>query len=80
MWLNMVDHLRISTAEGTARMKAQELSPQLFPFPCIATLATVWAGAVKAALAFTLALDLAGAKDTMRHDGTARAKTGRLGH
>lgn len=52
---------RVGTAHGAAGMKAQEFGPCLLPFPSIAALATVGPGAVKAALAFKLTGDLAGA-------------------
>lgn len=80
MGLDVVDHLRLGTAERAARMKPQELGPRLLPFARIAALAAVRAGLVEPAFAFALELDLTGTKDAMRHDGTTGTEAGRLRH
>lgn len=61
MGLDVVNKGRIGPAHGADRMKAQEFGPCLLPLARIAALAAVRAAQVVAALAFPLALDLAGA-------------------
>lgn len=67
----VIDKGRVGTAHSATGVQPQEFGPCLFPFTGIAALAAVRAGSVMPALAFKLALHLAGTKDAMRHDSTA---------
>ena len=71
MRLNVVNNLRINSAESAAGMQTQELGPQLFPFARIAALAAVRAVLVVATFPLALADDLTDAERVSRDNGTA---------
>lgn len=76
----MVDMLGRSITECAEGMKTHEFSPQFAPFGIIAALGRRWPLLVVAMASGAFQLDLTGAELTGWHNGTTRAKAGRLGH